>query len=199
MTDPTPDRPTLRAVADDETVPWDRHPGESAKAYAAFIAYRDMGPTRSLRKLAAREDMTKVGQLGKWSSEWNWPERAVAFDGWQDREWRLEQVEARKSMLRTHAAVARTGIAKAAERIRALNPETLSAREALALFEACVRVERAARGQTAGVEAEGSLGSPPAGQVSSGQLLAALRANPKLLELADAVADVVALDDIREA
>ena len=191
-------RPKLRAVtANETTVPWDRQPGETAKAYAAFCAYRDLGTNRSLRRLAARdsEASTNVRQLARWSSAWDWPERAVAFDGFQDREWRLEQAEARKTMLRTHAAVARQGIAKAAEQIRELDPKNLTVREAIALFEVCVRVERASRGETSGLEEPGSLSVLGRPVPSGGQLLAALRTNPKLLEFADAVADVVQLPD----
>jgi len=30
---------------------WDRQPGETAKAYAAFGLYRDLGPSRSAAKV----------------------------------------------------------------------------------------------------------------------------------------------------
>jgi hypothetical protein len=196
MTPSSNRQPTLRPVAEDETtVPWDRQDGESARAYAAFVAYRDMGPARSLRKLAVTdvETSSNVRQLARWSAQWDWPDRAVAYDGHQDREHRLEQAEARKRMLRTHAAVASAGVARAAERIRNLDPNTLSPREAVALFEVSVRIERLSRGQTDGGDVESLTTIRPV--PSGGILLAALKANPRLLELADAVADVVDIMD----
>jgi hypothetical protein len=35
-----------------ETPPWEQQPKESARAYGAFCAYRDLGPCRSLRAAA---------------------------------------------------------------------------------------------------------------------------------------------------
>src|SRR4051812_24365359 len=57
------------------TNPWDRRSGESGKAYAAFLAYRDLGIERSLTKAA--EKVTKKKQtLHRWSVQWDWPDRS---------------------------------------------------------------------------------------------------------------------------
>lgn len=60
--------------------PWDRQELESAKAYAAFCAYRDQGVEfRSLRNLAVT--LGKPFNLMKrWSGEWNWVARCRAYD-----------------------------------------------------------------------------------------------------------------------
>lgn len=56
---------------------FERQARESAKAFAAFSAYLEMGPERSLAKVARK--LTKSGQLIKrWSSRYDWPARVKA-------------------------------------------------------------------------------------------------------------------------
>jgi len=70
--------------------PWDRLPGESSKAYAAFIAYRDLGSYRSIRKAIEKQGLSVKARLRTWlgwSSKYHWVERATA---WSDHVSRLE-------------------------------------------------------------------------------------------------------------
>ncbi|MYF98785.1 hypothetical protein F4212_06560 [Candidatus Poribacteria bacterium] len=58
-------------------------PGETPLAFDYFIAYRDMGPTRSLRALESIEIKGKkrgLRQIGRWSSEHVWQVRVEAYD-----------------------------------------------------------------------------------------------------------------------
>jgi hypothetical protein len=59
--------------------PWDRQPGESAKAYDAFQTYLDQGPERSYAGVAAA-----MGKSGTWIEQWgrryDWVTRAEAWD-----------------------------------------------------------------------------------------------------------------------
>jgi hypothetical protein len=64
--------------------PWERLPAESAKAFAAFCAYRDLGPERSLN--AAYGEGRAPGHWSQWSSEYRWVERATAYDAYLDAE-----------------------------------------------------------------------------------------------------------------
>jgi hypothetical protein len=63
---------------------WERWPDESAKAYLAFCAYRDLGPTRSLinayRLQKGYEKATISGTWNKWRKTYHWKNRAEAFD-----------------------------------------------------------------------------------------------------------------------
>jgi len=63
----------------DEVKVWEMGEGETAKAYEAFSAYRDLGAGRSLAKAAA-----KVGKserlMKKWSARHEWGTRARAYD-----------------------------------------------------------------------------------------------------------------------
>lgn len=67
--------------------PWDAQPGESDKAFAAFVAYRDMGPDRAIRKVVKELGQKEryVSVLNKWSSAWGWVTRARAWDAHVDR------------------------------------------------------------------------------------------------------------------
>jgi hypothetical protein len=86
---------------------WERLPGESGAAYAAFCSYRDYGPERNIRKAAAgdcagegdadRETrITRKYRLWRgWSTQFRWRERAADYDGYLDR---LKQTERRKAI-----------------------------------------------------------------------------------------------------
>jgi len=70
--------------------------GESAKAYQAFCVYRDLGPTRSLSKVA--HSLTKSRTLlADWSVKWGWVERAAAYDAEQERLAAAEEARVREA------------------------------------------------------------------------------------------------------
>lgn len=66
-----------------------RQKGETSKAYTAYIAYRDMGVTRSLRKLhnsyiaptAPQHCPTKnLTTIENWSSRYGWQDRIKSYE-----------------------------------------------------------------------------------------------------------------------
>ena len=59
---------------------FEQQPKESAKAFAAFKTYLDMGPERSLALVAAKLGKSKV-MMEKWSRRFDWPARVVAHGG----------------------------------------------------------------------------------------------------------------------
>ena len=61
---------------------WDKREDESSKAYAWFCRYRDMGPDRSHEKLNQKytEGRSRKALTLRWSSKYNWVERAEAYD-----------------------------------------------------------------------------------------------------------------------
>lgn len=72
---------------------WEPEQGElkkGAKAWSAFKVYRDAGPHRTLKMAAAayfgvsEADLTasQYGQVRRWSSRFDWIERAQGFDDW---------------------------------------------------------------------------------------------------------------------
>src|SRR5579859_202811 len=78
---------------------WERQEGESSKAFAAFRHYRDLHESRSVLK-AYRLGTSKAyatapaGHWVDWSSKFDWPRRAQAYDAFRERERRKQDEEA---------------------------------------------------------------------------------------------------------
>ena len=70
---------------------WSQQPGETPEAYAAFRAYLELGPgNRSIAEAYRRlkgvgPDAKTPGYFGRWSSQWNWRQRAADWDAHVDR------------------------------------------------------------------------------------------------------------------
>lgn len=66
--------------------PWDRMDDESSAAYARFLVYRNLGPSRSVDKAyksIAPKRVKSRRASGQWdsdSAQYNWEERAHAWD-----------------------------------------------------------------------------------------------------------------------
>lgn len=141
---------------------WERRPGESARAYAAFCMYRDLPPReRSLTRVA--EDIAKAStkqrhvasirrRLSDWSSKWNWVERAAAWDEERDRIARQAQIEAIKEMRERHASEAMMLQKKALDRLRAMDARELAPNDVLRYLIEAAKLERLARGEPETVE-----------------------------------------------
>lgn len=64
--------------------PWDCQPGETAKAYQAFVTYRDLGPDRTVQR-TANELEKNYTTVHAWSQKWSWVTRAAAWDSMPGR------------------------------------------------------------------------------------------------------------------
>lgn len=58
---------------------FERLPSEGPKAFAAFMSYCEMGPKRSLSKVAKNLGKDK-SLLSRWSSQYGWVERSLSYD-----------------------------------------------------------------------------------------------------------------------
>ncbi len=71
-----------------EMLPWGRQPREGEEAYAAFLAYRDLGPSRTHE--ATRKRLGKspgyLKPIERWSVLRHWRERSCAWDDHLQRE-----------------------------------------------------------------------------------------------------------------
>jgi hypothetical protein len=138
------------------SAPWEQQPGESARAFGAFCAYRDLGPRRSLRAAAAafygRASTARERQLDKWSHAFRWVERANAWDRHLDAEARRIQEEVRREMAERHVKEARALQAKAVERLRSLRPEELGPADLLRYLVEAAKLERLALGEPDSVQ-----------------------------------------------
>ena len=77
-----------------EQQPWERREGETAKAHRALTEYCRLGVDRSLAAVGQRLGRSKA-LMERWSSQWEWVERAVAWDEHMSRlEQRAAEVQA---------------------------------------------------------------------------------------------------------
>lgn len=130
--------------------PWERQPGETSRAYAAFSVYRDLGPQRSLAKAlaAAAKKPSNRRHWQRWAAKYRWVERAQAYDDYLDRLAREKAEQERAEMAKRHAQMALLFLQRVAERMRNLRPEELSPAELARWFRVAVEVERLARGES---------------------------------------------------
>ena len=137
-----------------DIAPWEQQPGESAKAFEAFAIYRDMGVERSVRKVTQRLNKS-LTLIGKWSSRYNWPERARAYDRDLDRQAHAQAVRDVRSMTNRHIRIAMQLQAKALEALEQLNAATLSPKMQLAFLAKATEIERMNRLSAAGMDDSG--------------------------------------------
>ncbi|MET8679987.1 hypothetical protein ABZW18_20985 [Streptomyces sp. NPDC004647] len=146
--------------------PWERQSGESPQAFEAFAVYRDLGPTRSVTKVAQELDKSRT-LLGRWSKQHAWVMRATAYDREQDRVFLVEQRQARRDIARRHAKLAQAFLGKAIARLQALEPRELTPGELLRYFQVAAEIERRAAGEEpAGVASQGSGEGPEVASLS---------------------------------
>ena len=137
-----------------DIAPWEQQPGESAKAFEAFAIYRDMGVERSVRKVTQRLNKS-LTLIGKWSSRYNWPERARAYDRDLDRQAHAQAVRDVRSMTNRHIRIAMQLQAKALEALEQLNVATLPPKMQLAFLAKATEIERMNRLSAAGMDDSG--------------------------------------------
>lgn len=133
-------------MAESPVEPWERQTAESAQAFEAFAVYRDLGPARSVTKVAQELHKSRT-LLGRWSRQYVWVMRATAYDREQDRLFLAEQRQARRDIARRHAKLAQAVQSKAVARLQALDPRELSPSDLLRYFQVAAEIERRAVGE----------------------------------------------------
>jgi hypothetical protein len=172
--------------------PWEHLPGESAKAYAAFCLYRDLGPHRSLDETsrqyhaqpASDEDRQPrrpkrraSGLVRRWAERWDWSGRALAWDHEVEQGKQKKQLEAIAEMAERHAREAMLLQNKAVERLRQLLPGELSPQDTLRYLIEAAKLERLARGEPTERVAEEHR-FPDLKELSDAELLRILASRP---------------------
>ena len=107
---------------------WERQPSETAKAYAAFLLYRDL-PAVDRTIVAAVVEHRKLGGKASvrnwetWASRYNWRERGLASDSdlaFRRRERMAKEVERAQD---DAAVTIRATLDKVKERIEGMDPD----------------------------------------------------------------------------
>lgn len=144
--------------------PWEPQKGESMPAYQAFAEYRDMGEDRSLRAVAQRLDKS-LTVIGRWSSRWNWPDRVKEYAGYMDsleqkarekaltkkaEDWATKELEMAALLYDKAKAMLAFPLAqqKTKDGLTIVEPARWGMRDAAAIAEAGVKMERLARGES---------------------------------------------------
>jgi hypothetical protein len=139
---------------------WERLPGESGAAYAAFCTFRDCGPERNIRKAveswqqAAFENIESkqkksYGTWRNWCAAFRWRERAADFDSYTEK---LKQTELRKTIEeqgRVHRAVTGKMLDVVSKKLDTMDPAELSQGTVTEWVGTAIRAEREAAGLVA--------------------------------------------------
>lgn len=88
----------------DDIRPWDRQQGETSKAYAAFITYRDQGEDRSAQRVADELGKSRT-LIQRWCTDWNWIDRAAAWDSMPSRKTEEAYAEMAADIAAQHRAL----------------------------------------------------------------------------------------------
>ncbi len=146
--------------------PWERLRDESAPAFEAFVIYRDMGPERSLAKVA-RQLGKSTTLVEKWSARDHWVNRVTAWEAEQDRIWLAQQVASRREVGRRQLRIANAMQAQLVQALSRLDLTTLSARDLAYWLDISTKVQRQAIGLGEQVAHTGAEGGPIALQTLS--------------------------------
>jgi hypothetical protein len=135
-------------VLDDaERRPWDRRPHESSRAFAAFNAYKLLGPSRSHAKLS--ETDVKPSAARTWSKRYEWVARCAAWDDHVHMIEDAERLDAIRAMHTTHRTAARAVQVFALEALRRLDVAGATPADVARLLDLGTRLERQVLSETA--------------------------------------------------
>jgi hypothetical protein len=109
---------------------WERLPGESGAAYAAFCAFRDFGLERNIRKAV--------------EGQFRWQDRAADYDRYTEK---LKQTELRKTIeaqAEKHRAVTGKMLEVVSKKLDLMNPADLTQGTVTEWVETAIKAEREA-------------------------------------------------------
>jgi hypothetical protein len=124
---------------------WDRRDGEGTEAFEAFKLYRDMGESRSVIKVGQECDKNRT-LIGRWSSEFDWVDRAQAYDDHLDKLVLREKENELKKIARRHARLGVLMQSKGQEALEAFPINEATMDQIVKLLKTGVDIERAATG-----------------------------------------------------
>ena len=120
-------------------------PRESARAFEAFCAYRDMGPGRSVAKVGhALGKSTTL--MARWSGQWAWVARVATWDADISVRVAAAQQEEIVEMRARHARISAAILGKVVSGLAKLDPAELKPGELTRMFDVAMKAERTSRG-----------------------------------------------------
>ena len=135
---------------------WERLPGETSAAFAAFCAFRDYGAERNIRKAVdsvlksnEKDEVVRAKRYRmwrNWCTQFRWRERAADYDNYTEK---LKQGEIRKTIEaqgEMHRKVTGKMLEVVSKKLDTMNPEDLTQGNVTGWVETAIRVDREAAG-----------------------------------------------------
>ena len=144
---------------------WERQPGETAKAYAAFLLYRDL-PAVDRTIVAAVVEHRKIGGKASvrnwetWASRYNWRNRAAEHDSDLASRRRERMAKELERAQDDAVVLIRAALDKVKERIEGMDPEELAAGQIPSALRTLIELELKVLGYEDRVAVTGKDGGP---------------------------------------
>ncbi len=136
---------------------WEKLPGETALAFAAFCAFRDCGPERNIRRAVESVEADEAVRARKyrvwrnWSTQYRWRERADDYDRYLEK---LKQTELRKTIKaqgEKHREVTGKMLDVVSKKLDTMNPAELTQGAVTEWVQTAIKAEREAAGLVSSV------------------------------------------------
>jgi len=134
---------------------WEKQNGESDKAFAAFVIFRDEAADRTYQKVADKLQCSHAN-VRQWAYRWKWRDRVDAYDRDMDEKHREAMARGRTEMRERQARIGASmqiigthGLRELQAKIEQKLPLNLSTGEIAQLISEGAKMERAARGEDA--------------------------------------------------
>lgn len=137
----------ILSVGMEKWFPWERMPAETGPSWAAFVVYRDSGPTRTLES-AAKAVGKHRSTLNDFAKRWDWQPRVLAWDAEVDRQRRAAFLRLQRAAIKKHVQAAVRIRTLAIKAIKQIDASMLASqpRDALAFLQAAIKIEQASLG-----------------------------------------------------
>ena len=131
---------------------WERLPGETSAAFAAFCAFRDFGADRNIRNAVDSTEKDEGVRAKRyrvwrnWCTQYRWRERAADYDNYTEK---LKQGELRKTIEaqgELHRKVTGKMLEVVSKKLDSMNPEELTQGNVTEWVSTAIRAEREAAG-----------------------------------------------------
>jgi hypothetical protein len=134
--------------------PWQQLPGETDKAYQAFVVYRNLEPDeRSLARVGSELVKSRT-LLSRWSAKWSWVERARAWDNYQEVRRLEKRIQEKQAMDEEHLKIVRHARKFAVAALTKSDPDTLlnNVQELRMWITELIKFERLIMGEPESIE-----------------------------------------------
>lgn len=121
---------------------WERQPGETTQAFEAFELYCELGEERSIRKVGQKSGKND-SLISRWSSRWNWVNRARDYDNEKKRQELQAEKKAYRAMRDRQLGIAIQFQKKAFDALQNLKIEAMTPKDIKEFMKLGAEIERA--------------------------------------------------------